>query len=458
MKKKPFKPFNFDGKCIDLSHDGKGVVKYQDLVGFIENILPDEEALIEVTFIKKDRFFGRVIKITKESPLRVKPKCGIYKKCGGCSLQHLSYLGQKEFKRKKVQETLKRIGDIDIEVSETVGMEPPYHYRNKIQMPVRLSKNGKIVSGFYQENTHDIVPVEHCSIENKMADQILTTIKQLMKKYRILPYDEDRRIGVIRHVLIRNSYYFNEVMVVLVTNCDTFPGRNNFVKDLKSLEPKITTIVQNINSRDTNVILGEKERILFGPGFIKDQLCGLTFKISPKSFYQVNPTQTEVLYQTAISLADIKKSDLVLDAYCGIGTIGLIAAKKVKKVIGVEIVKSAVIDAKNNAKENGINNISFFEGDAGEFIIKKHQEGIHFDVVIMDPPRKGSDKQFLGTLLNAQPKKIVYISCEPSTLARDLKILSSNYEIKKAIPVDMFSQTFHVETIVLLCLKDAKKK
>ncbi len=450
MKKKPFKTFTFEGKCIDLSHDGKGVVKYQGIPGFIENILIDEEAIIEVTYLKKDRFFGRVKEITKKSPHRVKPRCGVFKECGGCALQHLDYQLQKEYKRKKVKEAIKRIGGIDCVVDETIGMDDPYFYRNKIQMPVRITKKGNIVSGFYKENTHDIVPIEECVIENKVADQILKTIRNLMKKYRILPYDEDLKKGIIRHILIRNSHYFKEVMVVLITSVDSFPGRRDFIKDLKNQEPIISTIVQNINPRDTNVILGEKERILYGKGFIKDQLCGLTFKISPKSFYQVNPIQTEKLYQTAIDLANINKNDLVLDAYCGIGTIGLIAAKTAKEVIGVEIVSDAIKDARNNAKENGIQNISFYEGDAGEFILEKQKEGITFDVVIMDPPRKGSDEKFLNIILKTEPKKVVYVSCEPSTLARDLQLLSQKYTIKKVVPVDMFPHTFHVETVVLL--------
>ena len=274
-----------------------------------------------------------------------------------------------------------------------------------------------------------------------------------MKKYRILPYDEDLKKGIIRHILIRNSHYFKEVMVVLITSVDSFPGRRDFIKDLKNQEPIISTIVQNINPRDTNVILGEKERILYGKGFIKDQLCGLTFKISPKSFYQVNPIQTEKLYQTAIDLANINKNDLVLDAYCGIGTIGLIAAKTAKKVIGVEIVSDAIKDARKNAKENDIQNISFYEGDAGEFILEKQKVGITFDVVIMDPPRKGSDEKFLNIILKTEPKKVVYVSCEPSTLARDLQLLSQKYIIKKVVPVDMFPQTFHIESVVLLKLK-----
>ena len=332
-------------------------------------------------------------------------------------------------------------------------MDEPYFYRNKIQMPIRLSKKGKIISGFYQEKTHDIAPIDKCYIENNDADRILSSIKEVMKKVKVMPYDEDRRTGTIRHVLIRTSYHYDEIMVVLVCNQDTFPGQKNFVKELIKVEPKITTIVQNVNTRATNVILGDKERVLYGPGFIKDTLCDVTFKISAKSFYQVNPIQTEKLYSHAISLAGLTGKERVLDAYCGIGTIGLIASKNAKEVIGVEIVKEAVVDAKNNAKNNRIENAKFYEGDAGQFIVKEKEKGVNFDVVIMDPPRKGSDEAFLSTLIKTKPERVVYVSCDPSTLARDLKFLASTYDIVSVTPFDMFPQTFHVETVVNLKLK-----
>ena len=361
---------------------------------------------------------------------------------------HMDYTSQLEYKREKVQQCLSKIGGINIKVDPVIGMENPYCYRNKIQMPIKMSKQGKIVSGFYKEKTHDIVPIETCEIENKKADDILSSIKQLMKKFRILPYDEDRRNGVIRHILIRTSYHYDEIMVVLVTTIDSFPGRGDFIKVLKNKNPEITTIVQNINPRDTNVILGERQRVLSGKGYIRDILCGVEFKISPKSFYQVNPIQTEKLYLKAIECADIKKTDLVLDAYCGIGTIGLIASKYAKEVVGVEIVKEAVIDAINNAKNNNITNAYFFAGDAGDFIVEQYKQGIKFDVVIMDPPRKGSDERFLSIIKKTKPSKVVYVSCDPATLARDLKFLSDTYDIKSVTPVDMFPHTNHIENVV----------
>ncbi len=456
MKKKNIN-ISFIGECIDLSSEGKGVVKYNNIVGFVNNLLPKEKAEIKITYLKKDIFFGEIIKLISASSDRVKPKCSHFDLCGGCSLMHLSYETQLLYKQNKVKECLRKIGGMNINVNSAIGMTNPYNYRNKIQMPIKLLKNGKIVSGFYKEKTHEIVPINNCLIENKKADKILNSIKELMKKYKILPYDEDKRIGVIRHILVRTSFHYDEIMVVLVSNVDSFPGRNEFVKTLKKLNPEITTIVQNINPRDTNVILGEKQRILSGKGYIRDVLCGIEFKISAKSFYQVNPLQTEILYNKAIELADINSNDLVLDAYCGIGTIGLIASKKAKNVVGVEIVKEAVIDAINNAKNNNINNAYFYEGDAGKFIIDQFKEGVKFDVVIMDPPRKGSDEAFLSTLIKTKPNRIVYISCDPATLARDLKYLSGVYNIVSVTPVDMFPHTFHVETIVLLCLKELKK-
>lgn len=453
MSNKSFKEIEFEAKCENMSYDGKGCIKYNNHVGFYPNLLPGEEGIFVMNYYNSNQFYGYTKKLTKVSPNRVKPICPHYYSCGGCSIQHMNYKAQKEFKKNRVIESLTRIGGFkDIKVEDTLGMDNPYNYRNKIQMPIR-EKRGKIVSGFYQERTHDIVDVDYCYIENDDADRILKTIKTLMKEFKILPYDEDKRTGIIRNVLIRTSYHYDDIMVVLVCNKDSFNSQKNFIKELVKRENKITTIVQNINTRGTNVILGEKERVLYGPGFIRDSLCGVNFKISAKSFYQINPVQTEKLYSLAIDCAEITNNDLVLDAYCGIGTIGLIASKKAKSVVGVEIVKEAVIDAKNNAKNNGINNAKFFEGDAGEFITKQKEEGISYDVVIMDPPRKGSDEAFLSTLINIKPNKVVYVSCDPSTLARDLKYLSSTYEIKKVIPVDMFPQTYHVETVVLLRTK-----
>ena len=440
----------FEGVCYDLSSEGKGVVRNNGIVGFVDRLLPGEKAEIEITYAKKDVFYGKIRRLLQSSVDRVNPQCGSFFQCGGCALMHLNYFAQLQYKKEKVKQCLKRIGGLHVTVDDTIGMEDPYCYRNKIQVPVKLSKKGKIVTGFYKEKSHDIVPIETCEIEDKQADRILSSVRELMRRFRIAPYDEDRRTGIVRHILIRTSKHYDERMVVLVTTVDAFPARGDFIRALKDKNPEITTIVQNINPRDTNVILGERQRILSGKGYIRDILCGIEFKISPKSFYQVNPLQTEKLYKKAIESAKITKDDLVLDAYCGIGTIGLIASKQAKEVIGVEIVKEAVIDAKNNAKNNDIDNAHFYEGDAGEFILEQYKNGTHFDVVIMDPPRKGSDETFLSILLKTTPKRIVYVSCDPATLARDLKKLSQKYEIISVTPVDMFPHTFHVETLVTL--------
>lgn len=451
---KPTKKVEFEAVCENMSFDGKGCVHYNGHVGFIPGLIEGEKADIVMTYYTSNQFTGYVKNLKSKSPLRTSPVCPVYDKCGGCSLQHLTYEGQLEFKKQRVIDTLRRIGGItDVKVDETVGMENPLYYRNKIQMPIRKDKNNKIVSGFYQERTHQIIPISKCFIENEDADRILETIKKLMKSFHIQPYDEDRRTGVIRHVLIRSSYHYGQIMVVLVTNVDSFPSRNNFVKELVKQEPKITTVVQNINTRDTNVILGQKERILYGKGYIVDSILDVKFNISAMSFFQVNPIQVEKLYSLAIEKAKLKTTDLLLDAYCGIGTIGLISSKYVKEVHGVEIIKDAIEDAKNNARNNNINNAKYVCDDAGEFILKQKQNGINYDVVIMDPARKGADNKFLNTLLETEPKRIVYVSCDPATLARDLKVLSSKYDIISVTPVDMFPQTFHVETVASLVKK-----
>jgi 23S rRNA (uracil1939-C5)-methyltransferase len=454
---KKFQEIEFEGECLDLSFDGKGLVKYDGQIGWIPNLLPGEKARIVITYRTSNQFHGYVKELITKSKDRVKPICPVFSSCGGCSLQHISYEAQKRYKHDKVYDCLTRIGGIkDVEVNDTVGMDEPYFYRNKIQMPLGLDKKKHVISGFYREKSHEIIPIEQCYIENDDADRILKTIRSLIEEFHYLPYDEDKRKGIFRHVLIRTAYHYDGIMVVLVTNVDEFKGKNNFVKELVKREPKITTVVQNVNTRDTNVILGDKERVLYGKGFIVDTILGVSFKISAKSFYQVNPIQVEKLYSLAIDCAGLSGKERVLDAYCGVGTIGLVASKKAKEVIGVEIVPEAVKDAVNNAKANKIENAKFFEGDAGEFIMTQFNNGINFDVVIMDPPRKGSDEKFLQTLINANVKKVVYVSCDPATLARDLKYLSPYYKIESVTPVDMFPNTFHIETVVSLTLKNQK--
>lgn len=439
------------GKCIDISSEGKGVVKYQKDIIFCDGLFPNEEADIEILYQRAGVYFGKVRKLYSLSKDRIQPKCKICTACGGCQYQQINYKKQLEFKTNRVKNAIKRIAHIDTKVNECIGMKNPYNYRNKIQVPFAKDRKGNVVYGFYKENSHEIIPTKECAIEDKRAASILWDIKELIKKMGIPTYNEDNGRGILRYVLIRTSYHYDELMVVLVTSMLNFPGQRNFVDALIKLHPEITSIVENVNSRHTNVILGNKEKILYGPGFIKDDILGLTFEISPSSFFQVNPEQVEILYKTALDLIDIKKNQIVLDAYSGVGTIGLIASKNAKKVISVEIVKDAHKNAIENAKRNNINNIEFHCGDAGEFINSYDGD---LDIVIMDPPRKGSDEKFLSTLIDKKVPQIIYISCDPETLARDLEYLKQSYDVTYIQPVDMFPMTAHVETIVGLSLKD----
>ncbi len=438
----------FHGKCQDLSYEGFGVVRHDKEIVFVEGMFPSEEGDIEITYRKAGQWFGKVKHLDVISPDRIEPRCKLCRACGGCSFQQLSYPAQLLFKSKKVKEQFRKIAHMDVEVNPCLGMDEPYFYRNKIQMPFGKDNRGNPYCGFYKANTHVIVPVDTCYIEDQRANKILQSIKRLMKSFRVDPYQEDERRGILRHVLIRTSYYQPQIMVVLVTNVDSFPSRNNFVKALVKDCPEITTVVQNINKRDTNVILGEQERILYGKGYIEDSLCGVSFQISAKSFYQTNPVMTELLYSKAMEAAKLNQDDAVFDAYSGIGTIGLIAARHVKNVISVEIVPAAVKDGINNAKRNHINNCRFYCDDASSFMVRMAQNKEHVDVLFMDPPRKGSDQRFLDSILKLKPSRIVYVSCDPSTLARDVAYISKSYQIESIQPVDMFPQTTHVETIV----------
>lgn len=438
------------GICVDLTYKGLGLVKYKNFNILVSGLFKDEEGEFEIQYKRADFYYAKILKLTKISPDRLQPKCKVCSACGGCSFQQLSYDAQLKFKRALVESQMRKVGKIDFPVDECEGMEDPYFYRNKIQMPFGKDNRGNIYSGFYKEGTHIIVPIDKCYIEDERATEIMNTIKKLMKSFKIEPYNEDSKRGIIRHVLIKTSHFKDEIMVVLVTNIDVFPSRKNFVKELVKLHPNIFTVVQNINSRHTNVILGNKEYVLYGKGYIEDCLCGLKFKISAKSFYQTNPVMTEKLYKTAIEFAKLTGNEVVFDAFSGIGTIGLIASKHAKKVISVEIVKDAVRDGIKNAKDNNINNVEFYCDDATSFVLKSTQK---YDVLVMDPPRKGSDEKFLNAVLKAKPKRIVYVSCNPSTLARDLKYLLKDYEIEKIKPFDMFPFTLHVETIVGLFRK-----
>ena len=378
--------------------------------------------------------------------------CPVAKKCGGCQLQNLSYPEQLSYKQSKVIRLLGKF----CRVGEIIGMENPYNYRNKVQAAFGMTRGGKIISGVYQSGSHRIVSIDECRLEDKKADEIIVTIRNMMKHYRMIPYNEDTGVGFLRHVLVKRGFTSGEIMVVLVTGTPMFPGKNAFIKELLKKHPEITTIIQNINREHTSLVLGNTEKVLYGKGTIEDTLCGCIFRISAKSFYQINPVQTEKLYSTAIDFAELTGNETVIDAYCGIGTIGIIAAKKAKEVIAVEVNKDAVFDAKNNAKRNGTDNIRFYCDDAGKFMTKMAAEGKSADVVLMDPPRAGSDEAFLLSVVTLNPKKVIYVSCNPETQARDLKYLTQHgYKVRKIQPVDMFPHTNHVETVVLLSQRKA---
>ena len=438
------------GKAVDLSSKGKGVVKYYNDIVFVDGLFPDEEADIEILYHRAGVYFGKVKKLYNLSKDRIQPRCKICTSCGGCQYQQLNYQTQLVSKTKRVKEALNRIAHVKQEVLPCIGMDDPYNYRNKIQVPFNKDKNGKVKFGFYKENSHIIMPIKECAIEDKRAAPILWDIKLLLEEMNIPCYNEDSGKGILRYVLIRTSHHYEELMVVLVTTQLNFPGQRNFINELVNRHPEITTIVENVNARHTNVILGNQEKILYGSGHIKDDILGLTFEISASSFFQVNPVQVEKLYTCALNLIDFSKKEVVLDAYSGVGTIGLIAAKNAKRVISVEINKSAHKNAIENAKRNNINNIEFLCADAGEYI---STSGEDIDILIMDPPRSGSDEAFLSTVMNKKIKKIIYISCNPETLARDIEFLSSMYKVNYIQPVDMFPMTAHVETVAYLIIK-----
>jgi 23S rRNA (uracil1939-C5)-methyltransferase len=439
-------------KCTEMDKEGKGIIKIKGKEIHVPNLIEGETAEVEVTQ-KRNFTNAKVIRIEESSKNRVKPMCQYFNQCGGCQLQHLSNEGQAEFKQNTVEKLMKKYH----KVNDILTMQDPFYYRNKVHSTLAHDKKGKIISGIYEENTHRVIPVEQCAIQDKRADKIIASIREIMKTYKIRPYDEDKGQGFLRHILVKTGFTSNQIMVVLVVSSPMFPGKNNFVNTVLKMNPEITTIVMNINNRKTSVILGETEKVLYGKGYIEDTLCGCIFQISPKSFYQINPIQTEVLYNKAIDMAKLTGDEVVLDAYCGIGTVSLIVSKKAKGVIGVELNKDAVKDAIKNAKRNNINNARFYNDDAGDFMVALAKEKQSIDTVFMDPPRGGSDEKFLSSLVKLMPEKVIYISCNPVTQERDLKYLTENgYKVEAIQPVDMFPHTFHVECIVSLKKKLSK--
>ena len=383
-------------------------------------------------------------------PLREKETCPVYKKCGGCQLQRMTYEEQLHHKLLREIRLLGRFGHVE----EIIGMQNPTHYRNKVTAAFALDSRKKVISGVYQSSSHRVVPVDSCMIEDETADAIIVDIRRMLPEFKIPVYDERSGTGWLRHVLVRRGFATGQVMVVLVAASPLFPTQKPFARKLKKLHPEITTLVLNIHDRFGPGVLGQKQKVLLGDGYIEDVLCGKRFRISPSSFYQINPVQTERLYRIAVDFADLQGDETVLDAYSGIGTIGITASDRAKQVIGVELNRDAVADAIVNARLNGLKNCWFTAGDAGEYMQRMAEDGMRPDVVFMDPPRAGSDRKFLASLLKTEPKRIVYISCDPETMARDLAILTEKklYTVRRIQPVDMFPFTEHIETVVLLSI------
>ena len=389
---------------------------------------------------------------TQRPAREIRWNCPAAAKCGGCQLTRLSYAEQLQWKQQRVAELLDGI----CEVRPILGMDDPFHYRNKVHAVLSVDKAGKPISGVYAMGTHRVVPVRHCLIEDRRADRIIQTIVAMLPAYKLRIYNEYTHRGFLRHILIRTGHVMGQIMVVLVATSLEFPGKKAFVQELIQRHPEITTVVLNCNQRETSMVLGTKEITLYGEGYMEDELCGKRFRISPQSFYQVNAKQCEVLYRTAIDAAQLTGAETLLDAYCGTGTIGLCASDGCKQLIGVELNADAIRDAKENARRNGVENARFLCDDAGRFMQKLAKEGNAPDVVMMDPPRAGSDQKFLQSLLMLKPKRVVYVSCNPETLARDLRVLvDGGYQAEWATPVDMFPGTEHVETVVLLSHKKA---
>ena len=437
-------------KIHGLGSSGEGVGKFDGLAIFVEGALPGEEIVAEIETVKKNYAVGRLVEVVKPSTERVKPFCPLYKNCGGCQLQHMSYPAQLKWKRQQVVDAIERIGKLDgVKIFDTLGMENPLRYRNKMQFPVGKSKAGLVI-GCYARGSHKIIDAQSCPIQNAGNDKILAAVRKVAAQFNLPPYDEDTHRGFLRHVMGRVGCD-GELMVVLVTATKNFPNEKNFVRALRRELPDVTSIQQNVQTYHNNVILGRDTRILFGKPTIHDKIGKLKFNISARSFFQVNTAQAEVLYNTALDFAEMEGGEIVVDAYCGTGTIGLFFAKTAHRVYGTEIVSSAIADAKKNARENNIRNIEFFIGDAVK-IMPRLANAVHFpDVIVTDPPRAGCDKKVLETFAAMETDKIIYVSCNPATLARDLAILNGlGYRTMKIQPVDMFPFTSHVECVAQL--------
>ncbi|MGU8133299.1 23S rRNA (uracil(1939)-C(5))-methyltransferase RlmD [Clostridium perfringens] len=450
------KEYIFD--IISQGYEGEGIAKIDNKYPiFIEGALKGEKVKVRIVKVNKNFAYGKLMEVLEASEERVNPPCAIYKRCGGCKLQHASYKAQLDFKWDRVKDCVSKIGKLDPSIVKyPLGMENPWRYRNKVQLPIGLI-NGEVKIGFFAPRSHDIIDMESCLIQDEIGDKVVKLTREWIEKFNIRPYNVDGEYdekGIVRHIMIRRGFTTNEVMVVLVTNGENLPHKEEFVDLMVKNIPGIKSVIQNINSKKTNVILGLESKTLWGEYTISDYIGDFRFNISPLSFFQVNPIQTEVLYGKALEYANLTGNEEVFDAYCGTGTITLFLSQKAKKVYGVEIIPQAIDNAWINAKENKVENVEFFVGESEVVIPDLINKGVKADVVVVDPPRKGCDKKLLDAITNIDAKKIVYVSCDPSTLGRDLKVLEENgYKTLEVQPVDMFPNTAHIENVALLIKK-----
>ena len=440
----------------DLGHNGEGIGRVDGFTVFVDGGIPGDLVLAKIQTLKKNYAVGEILEIIDSSSDRIEPVCSSSSICGGCQIMHMDYKAQLEMKRKRVKENIQRIGKIDTIVHPTIGMDNPYEYRNKAQIPVGIV-DGKSILGFYKRGSHDIVGTDNCHIQSPINTEVIQIIKKYIDDNKVSVYNEKTRKGLIRHIVTKVGFTTGEVMVVIITNGSELPYKEELISALKNGISGLKSVIHNINDKNTNVIFGKETKVIFGEDKIVDYIGDLKFNISAHSFYQVNPVQTKVLYGKALEYANLTGAESVFDIYCGIGTISLFVAKKAKHVWGVEVVQSAISDAKENAIINNINNAEFYVGKAEDIVPKLYKQGIKADIVIVDPPRKGCEESVLETIVNMKPERVVYVSCNPATLARDLAFLNEKgYKVIEVQPVDMFPHTAHVECCVLLYHKDYK--
>lgn len=414
-----------------VTSEGMGVAHIDGFCVFIAGTVDGDRVKALIVKVKKDFAYGKLTQIITPSKHRVLAPCPAFSKCGGCQLMHIDYKKQLEIKKGIIEDALKRIGKIDTKVTEMIGSDLPFRYRNKMIFPIGINKNGKKICGFYRERSHEIVELSDCLLGDEIISQIIKTVIEFINKYKITVYDEITHKGIVRRLFVRKGFFTNEIMVVLSINAKTITHYSELAEEISKISPDIKSVILNFNTKKTNAVLGEDNAVIFGKETIEDYILGMKYEISPHSFFQINPIQTEKLYKKAIELADIGENDKVMDLYCGIGTISLCVAKKAKSVIGVEIVEQAILNARKNADVNNINNVTFYASDVSTLVPKLIDDGETPDIVILDPPRKGSDEETLSSIIKALPKKIVYVSCNPATLARDLRFLEDNgYKIK----------------------------